>query len=106
MKDRTKEYAWQKANREKKKQLLWNYLLEHPCIDCGMANPIVLEFDHVRGIKKFEIGKAVTGSGRSWETILTEIAKCDVRCRNCHAIQTFQRQNSWKCQMILDASVE
>jgi len=43
-------------NRKKAKQdaeaYILDYLLSHPCIDCGETDPIVLEFDHVSGTKK------------------------------------------------------
>lgn len=56
-----------------------------PCYDCGKVFPTVcMDFDHVRGIKKFTIGNSKTRSAKS---ILEEIAKCDVVCSNCHRIR-------------------
>lgn len=64
------------------------YLLTHPCVDCGEADPIVLEFDHRdRGQKAFNIGDAQRGV--SIAALKLEIAKCDVRCANCHRRKTF-----------------
>lgn len=63
---------------------LYTFLNEHPCIDCGEADILVLEFDHVRGKKRFNIQTAAAQNGISWESILKEIEKCEVRCRNCH----------------------
>jgi hypothetical protein len=62
------------------------YLLEHPCVDCGEPDPLKLSFDHVRGTKRFNISCA--GRSRSMKSVLAEIAKCDVRCHNCHAVKT------------------
>ena len=64
-----------------------DYLQNHPCVDCGETDPIVLEFDHVRGKKLFSVGSHAA-SGGSWEKILSEIEKCDVRCCNCHRRKT------------------
>jgi len=61
---------------------LLDYLRAHPCVDCSEADPIVLELDHRDGeVKHFEIGKARKG-GYSLATVITEIAKCDIRCAN------------------------
>ena len=70
------------------------YLKEHPCVDCGEDDPIVLQFDHVRGIKKDCIGRMVSGA-YAWATISREIDKCEVRCANCHCRKTAKERN-WK----------
>lgn len=66
-----------------------NYLLEHPCVDCGETNPVVLEFDHVRGTKHFNIGEAASRV-LSLKRVQAEVAKCEVRCANCHRQKTYR----------------
>lgn len=63
------------------------YFEQHPCVDCGEPDPVVLEFDHVRGAKKFTVSHMMRRR-MAWETIRVEIAKCDVRCSNCHRRKT------------------
>jgi hypothetical protein len=63
------------------------YLLSHPCIDCGEDDPVVLDFDHVRGEKKYNIAQMVRSL--TLPIVLEEIAKCDVRCANCHRRKTY-----------------
>jgi hypothetical protein len=42
----------QKANNQAAiREYIWQFLLSHPCVDCGENDPTVLEFDHVRGRK-------------------------------------------------------
>ena len=67
---------------------LVSFLREHPCVDCGESDPLVLEFDHLRE-KQFGIGKGMRE--RPWQDVLTEIAKCDVVCANCHRRRTNRR---------------
>jgi hypothetical protein len=63
---------------------------ERPCTDCDIPYPFyVMQFDHVRGEKQFNIG--ADGPSRSGEQVLEEIAKCDVVCANCHAARTYER---------------
>lgn len=64
------------------------FLREHPCVDCGEGDPIVLEFDHLRD-KKFGIGKGMRD--RPWKDVLAEIEKCEVVCANCHRRRTNRR---------------
>ena len=71
--------------RQINNQLVHDYLLEHPCIDCGEADPRVLEFDHVRGVKSAPVSQFME---HSWARLFDEIYKCDVRCANCHARKT------------------
>jgi hypothetical protein len=79
------------AMRDEARAFVLAYLREHPCIDCGESDPIVLELDHRPGDKKcFEIGNVIS-RGYSVATIEAEIKKCDVRCANCHRRITYRR---------------
>lgn len=73
-------------------QMIQHYLEEHPCVDCGEGDPVVLEFDHVRGAKVTNVSDL--RRRRPWDIrgILAEIAKCDVRCANCHRRKTHRER--------------
>ncbi|MBO0778932.1 MAG: hypothetical protein J2P37_08925 [Ktedonobacteraceae bacterium] len=81
--------------RKKTWQLLYAYLSTHPCVDCGYTDIRVLEFDHVHGDKTDEISHMLS-QGCGWARISSEIAKCEVRCANCHRIKTNERGSWWK----------
>lgn len=66
------------------------YLKEHPCVDCGDARLPVLDFDHVMGKKQFCISYMITH--HSLNNVLKEIAKCEVRCSNCHRMKTAESE--------------
>jgi hypothetical protein len=69
-----------------------------PCADCGQTfPPCCMDFDHVRGEKRFSISRCVT---RSWDAIQSEINKCDLVCANCHRIRTFKRKDNLKPKSI------
>lgn len=72
-----------------------NYLETHPCVDCAEVDWVVLEFDHVRGVKIKSVS-ALVGGGAPLAAVKEEIAKCDVRCANCHRRVTYLRSGSYR----------
>jgi hypothetical protein len=89
--NRDRMIARAKADKPRAKaaahKIISDYLADHPCVDCGEADPVVLEFDH-RSAKLFDIGSAI-GRGYGARSIAAEVAKCDVRCANCHRRKTY-----------------
>lgn len=83
---RKKKNDLQRVRVEKHKRYVWDYFLQHPCVDCGESDPVVLDFDHIDPKTKYkEIGKMI---GSSLQRIKEEIVKCEVRCSNCHRRRT------------------
>jgi 5-methylcytosine-specific restriction endonuclease McrA len=95
--------AWYLANREQYlvkrraqhvvkrdgiRRFVTEYLQEHPCVDCGETDPIVLDFDHV-GEKSFGISSAIANLV-ALPKIRAEIEQCEVRCANCHRRKTYR----------------
>jgi len=61
-----------------------------PCMDCtNQYPPYVMEYDHVRGEKRFGIGKM---ANHKRERVLEEIAKCELVCCSCHRIRSHRRR--------------
>lgn len=89
---KAKVYTRNKRVRQENRARIWAYLEQHPCVDCGETDPVVLEFDHVRGVKKFSLANGGSGGG-AWGPIAAEIAKCEVRCANCHRRKTARQFN-------------
>ncbi|MEA2445721.1 MAG: hypothetical protein QOJ12_3013 [Thermoleophilales bacterium] len=69
---------------------VYAYLSAHACVDCGLTDPVLLEFDHV-GSKRNGV-MALAWSEYSLETIIREISQCEVRCCNCHRRRTCERR--------------
>jgi len=70
------------------------HLRTHPCVDCSEADPTVLEFDHVDPDLKQYTMALLRRTGHSLEKLKREMAKCVVRCVNCHRRRT-ARQFGW-----------
>ena len=74
----------QRARRDRLISIVNEIKLNIGCVDCkGTFHPRILEFDHVRGTKKFNISDMVTRLLQE-DAILKEIEKCEVRCAPCH----------------------
>lgn len=82
-KNLTRKQRLAEENRDK----LADYLVGKCCKDCKNDDPRVFHFDHVKGDKILSIS-AMLYQGYTWETIEREIAKCEIRCANCHLIKT------------------
>lgn len=64
--------------------------LERGCADCGYnAHAAALDFDHLPGTEKRRGISRMVQSHRN--TLLRELAKCEVVCSNCHRIRTWRR---------------
>lgn len=96
--------TWRLKNRAERKIFVLEYLTEHTCVDCGIDDPIVLEFDHVRGDKITSISNMVNNCC-AYEKILNEIKKCDVRCANCHRIKTTKQLGYWTGSLPLNEAM-
>lgn len=95
-KDRIRERK-RRLERERRKSLVHQvveYLSEHPCVDCGEGDPVVLHFDHRDAAEKVVNVADALSRGWSWLRMQTEIEKCDVRCANCHQRRT-AKQFGW-----------
>lgn len=77
------------------RQKMIEFLKSKSCLDCKTQNYRVLEFDHKNGKdKKTNVSNMICRY--SWETIMEEISKCDIRCANCHRIKTGIQFNWFK----------
>lgn len=85
-----------RANRQ-----LINESKQGPCADCGVEYPpYVMDLDHRPGeVKLFQISK---GLRKSRGVLLTEIAKCDTVCANCHRIRTHTRPDAYLPQYLIE----
>jgi hypothetical protein len=80
------------SQRKKNKAFINRVKRIYSCVDCGEGNPVVLDFDHVKGNKRGNISDMARWS-YSLETIKEEIRKCEIRCANCHRKKTHERMH-------------
>ena len=92
-----------RAYRARNRSLMTEYMQDKQCVDCGEHDPMVLEFDHRDGVDKENDVARLMATG-SWALIASEIAKCDIRCANCHRRRTAERFGWLKRSLQLSAA--
>ena len=77
-----------RKRHKERRRYLDNIKTSSGCVDCGYKDhACALQFDHTKD-------KAFTISREFWTNmprLLIEIAKCEIRCANCHAVITAER---------------
>jgi hypothetical protein len=101
-KDRSAQVVSNKLRRQRNREYLWNLLKGKSCVDCSEDDPIVLQFDHVRGTKDIAVCEMVS-RGYSLEKIKAETEKCDIRCANCHQRRTAKQFGWYKEKLAVSA---
>ncbi len=94
---REKRRAYKRQVRLQNRLRILEYLLRHPCVDCGESRPAVLDFDHCA--RKSAPVSLLVHNSVSWGKIEEEIARCQVRCANCHRLKT-ARERRWLAGML------
>jgi HNH endonuclease len=84
--------------RRRNRLFLLEYLGSTPCVDCGEADPVVLDFDHV-GTKRYGVVQ-LADRETSIASLEREIAECQVRCANCHRRRTIVQQGHFRHHLI------
>ena len=83
-------------NRKAIRELINGYKENVGCKDCPSDSNhphYLLEFDHIGLDKKIADVSRMIGNELSIHKIFKEIKKCEVVCRNHHAIRTHKRRN-------------
>lgn len=93
LRDSGRQYDLAKKKINQKKFREWREGLKRDklCVDCGGAfHTAAMQWDHLPGTKKVKD----VSSFWSKKLVLEEIKKCKLVCSNCHAVRTWNRNNS------------
>jgi hypothetical protein len=67
--------------------------LDAGCIDCGYAEHAeALDFDHRD--PSLKVADIASMLNCTWDAIMAELDKCDVRCAICHRVKTHRKPDS------------
>lgn len=92
-----KKYQKERTDKQKVLIAFIAQFKDKPCMDCHTKFPLVcMDFDHTKN-KKFNVSHMPTlfkshRGDKAFQTILDEIAKCELVCSNCHRIRTSNRR--------------
>ena len=106
-------HARYSRNSKLKEKLLEKKGIDY-CQQCNYRgiNFNSLDFHHCRGEKIFNISKYVCGPlsrGKqkiTMDTLLKELDKCDVICKNCHAIKHIDIEKYKKLELLINQKVK
>lgn len=99
---REKQKVWDRARKERAHMRIIEYLSNHPCIDCGESDILVLQFDHIIPVRCRD---RVLGRNNITQAMFDEeITKCEVRCANCHLKKHRHDNNDFKYRYIMALS--
>ena len=91
---RLRRARYKACMKAKAKAWVTCYLMQHPCVDCCEPDPRVLEFDHIDPSSKRHNVSRMVADGLLVRLIEQEVAKCEVRCANCHRRRTMEEGHS------------
>jgi hypothetical protein len=80
--------------RTKAREFVLEMIRHGRCADCGLMDPLVLEFDHV-GEKTADVAKLVH-EGYALSRIRSEVGCCELVCASCHRRRTARRGSTWR----------
>ena len=85
-----KQYNLEKEKNKKTSEA--KRILGNKCIKCGEQNSLCLEFHHHNKLEKIDnISNMINTNG--WQTILKELEKCELLCRNCHRVLHYNEKH-------------
>lgn len=83
-----------RRRRQEARAFISDYLGVRQCVDCGEADPRVLEFHHLAR-KRANVTDMVR-AGSSLGALERELVGCAVLCVNCHRVRTAAERASWR----------
>jgi hypothetical protein len=90
---RQSRHDYKMAAKGRGKAFVAEYLATHPCVDCGENDPRCLDLDHRDpATKRGSLADLITRTQVNNAVLEAEIAKCDVRCANCHRIKHYEER--------------